>query len=139
MRLSSGNDIPIEERDPKEVTHHGGQAMAPEGVQVWNPAFDVTPNSLVKAIITEMGVVYPPYAENLAKICNPKKELKMPDYIVRDINLAPSGRLKIDWVRQHMPVLNAIREEFEATQPFQGIRVAVCIHLEAKTLIWPRY
>lgn len=57
----------------------------------------------------------------------------MPEYIVRDINLAPSGRLKIDWVREHMPVLNAIREEFEATQPFKGIRVAVCIHLEAKT------
>lgn len=74
MRLSTGNEIPIEERDPREVTHHGGQAMAPEGVQVWNPAFDVTPNSLVKAIITEMGIVYPPYAENLAKICCPKKE-----------------------------------------------------------------
>lgn len=57
----------------------------------------------------------------------------MPDYIVRDINLAPSGRLKIDWVRQHMPVLNVIREQFEKEQPFKGYRVAVCIHLEAKT------
>lgn len=57
----------------------------------------------------------------------------MADYIIRDLNLAPSGRLKIDWVRQHMPVLNAIREEFEADQPFKGKRVAVCIHLEAKT------
>ncbi|ABO50581.1 methylthioribose-1-phosphate isomerase [Desulforamulus reducens MI-1] len=73
MSLSSGEEIPIEERDPQEVTHHGGQPMAPEGVQVWNPAFDVTPNSLVKAIITERGVVLPPFAENLAKICCNKK------------------------------------------------------------------
>lgn len=73
MTLSSGEEIPIEERDPKEVTHHAGQAMAPDGVQVWNPAFDVTPNSLVTAIITEMGIIYPPYTENLAKICKPNK------------------------------------------------------------------
>lgn len=73
MRLSSGEEIPIEERDPREVTHHAGKAMAPDGVQVWNPAFDVTPNKLVTAIITEMGVVYPPYVENLAKICTNKK------------------------------------------------------------------
>lgn len=57
----------------------------------------------------------------------------MPKHIVRDINLAPSGRLKIDWVSQHMPVLNVIREQFEKEQPFKGYRVAVCIHLEAKT------
>lgn len=55
------------------------------------------------------------------------------DYIVRDINLAPMGKLKIDWVSEHMPVLNEIRKEFEATQPFMGVRVAVSIHLEAKT------
>jgi len=57
----------------------------------------------------------------------------MPDYVVRDISLAPSGRLKIDWVRAHMPVLNAIREEFERDRPFEGICVALSIHLEAKT------
>lgn len=57
----------------------------------------------------------------------------MPDYVVRDISLAPSGRLKIDWVRAHMPVLNAIREEFERDRPFEGINVALSIHLEAKT------
>ena len=57
----------------------------------------------------------------------------MLDYIVRDINLAPSGRLKIDWVSEHMPVLNEIRAEFEKEQPFKGVRVAVSIHLEAKT------
>lgn len=57
----------------------------------------------------------------------------MPDYIVRDINLAAGGRLKIDWVRAHMPVLNAIREEFERELPFKGVRVALSVHLEAKT------
>ncbi|GAB6157683.1 S-methyl-5-thioribose-1-phosphate isomerase [Desulfotomaculum varum] len=73
LSLSSGDEIPIEERDPREVTHPGGQAMAPEGVQVWNPAFDVTPHQLVTAIITEQGVIYPPYLENLAKVCGNKK------------------------------------------------------------------
>lgn len=52
---------------------------------------------------------------------------------VRDINLAPSGKLKIDWVSEHMPVLNEIRKEFEAEKPFQGQKVAMSIHLEAKT------
>lgn len=55
------------------------------------------------------------------------------DYVVRDIKLAPSGHLKIDWVREHMPVLNEIRKEFEKTKPFAGKRIAVSIHLEAKT------
>ncbi|MCL0100851.1 adenosylhomocysteinase [Peptococcaceae bacterium] len=57
----------------------------------------------------------------------------MSDYTVRDINLAKEGRLKIDWVKEHMPVLNAIRERFEREKPFSGVRVAICIHLEAKT------
>ncbi|MFZ5639904.1 MAG: adenosylhomocysteinase [Bacillota bacterium] len=55
------------------------------------------------------------------------------DYIVRDIKLAPGGKLKINWVQEHMPVLNEIRKEFEAKQPFKGKRVAVSVHLEAKT------
>ncbi|HWI54084.1 MAG TPA: adenosylhomocysteinase, partial [Desulfobacteria bacterium] len=42
------------------------------------------------------------------------------DYLVRDIGLAPSGKLKIDWVSEHMPVLNEIRKEFEASKPFEG-------------------
>jgi len=53
--------------------------------------------------------------------------------VIRDIGLAPGGRLKIDWVREHMPVLNAIRKEFEKDRPFKGVRVALSIHLEAKT------
>ncbi|WP_172249786.1 adenosylhomocysteinase [Saccharibacillus deserti] len=53
--------------------------------------------------------------------------------IIADINLAPEGRLKIDWVSAHMPVLNRIREQFEREQPFKGLKVSVCLHLEAKT------
>src|SRR4051812_46340711 len=53
--------------------------------------------------------------------------------IVRDFSLAPEGRLKIDWVNAHMPVLNKIREQFEQEKPFQGLKVAISLHLEAKT------
>jgi adenosylhomocysteinase len=53
--------------------------------------------------------------------------------IVRDPSLAPEGKLKIDWVQAHMPVLNQIRKEFEKDQPFKGLRVAISLHLEAKT------
>ncbi len=52
---------------------------------------------------------------------------------IKDITLAPSGRDKIDWVRSYMPILNAIRAEFEEKQPFSGLRIAMSIHLEAKT------
>lgn len=69
---------------------------------------------------------------NLPKEEKRRKNL-LPDYIVRDINLAGSGKLKIDWVQAHMPVLNAIRAEFEKEKPFQGTRIAMSIHLEAKT------
>ncbi|MFM7840593.1 MAG: S-methyl-5-thioribose-1-phosphate isomerase, partial [Nitrospira sp.] len=56
----SGNDIPIEQRNPSEVTTlHGGLATAPAGVPVLNPAFDVTPAALITAIITERGVFTP--------------------------------------------------------------------------------
>ena len=52
---------------------------------------------------------------------------------IRDIKLAPKGQLKIDWVAEHMPVLNMLRKEFEQEQPFKGLRVLICLHLEAKT------
>lgn len=57
----------------------------------------------------------------------------MVDYVIRKLDLADSGRLKIEWVQAHMPVLNAIRQEFERQQPFAGVRLALSIHLEAKT------
>jgi len=68
LGLVSGAGIPIEERDHTEVTHLAGRPVAPAGVKVWNPAFDVTPHNLITAIITDRGVVYPPYNENLRKI-----------------------------------------------------------------------
>lgn len=52
---------------------------------------------------------------------------------IRDLSLAPMGQLKIDWVKEHMPVLNQLRREFEAELPFAGKRVVICLHLEAKT------
>ncbi|WP_439116321.1 adenosylhomocysteinase [Paludifilum halophilum] len=55
------------------------------------------------------------------------------DSVVRDMSLAPQGRLKMDWARQHMPVLNRIREMFIAEKPLAGQRVAISLHLEAKT------
>jgi methylthioribose-1-phosphate isomerase len=69
--LPNGDAIPIEQRDPAEVTSLNGQAIAPNGVQAAHPAFDVTPHELITAIITERGVVYPPFEENLRRTLQP--------------------------------------------------------------------
>ncbi|MFD2672327.1 adenosylhomocysteinase [Marinicrinis sediminis] len=58
---------------------------------------------------------------------------KVNESIITDPSLAPEGKLKIDWVQAHMPVLNSIRDQFEAEQPFKGLKVAISLHLEAKT------
>jgi methylthioribose-1-phosphate isomerase len=63
--LPDGDAIPIEERDPSEVTTIAGWRIAPEGVLAAHPAFDVTPHELITALITEQGVIYPPFDENL--------------------------------------------------------------------------
>lgn len=68
LTLESGAQIPIEERAPEEVTHVFGVPVAPEGTAAANPAFDVTPNRYVTAIITEKGVARPPYEESLAAL-----------------------------------------------------------------------
>jgi len=68
MKLASGNDIMIEERDGEEVTHFGSSQTAPGKTRVYNPAFDITPNRLITAIITEKGVIKPDYSENFEKI-----------------------------------------------------------------------
>ena len=65
LTLASGDQIPIEQRAASEVTHVFGVPVAPEGTAVENPAFDVTPNRYVTAIITERGVARAPYAESL--------------------------------------------------------------------------
>jgi methylthioribose-1-phosphate isomerase len=69
LSLPTGRQIPIEERDPTEITNALGRQTAPDGVAVFNPAFDVTPADLVTAIITEHGVARPPYTESLPRIC----------------------------------------------------------------------
>ncbi|MBU7005467.1 S-methyl-5-thioribose-1-phosphate isomerase [Phosphitispora fastidiosa] len=68
MNLEKGDDIIIEEREAFEVTTVFGQQIAPQGIKVINPAFDVTPNRLVTAIITDRGIVRPPYIESLRKL-----------------------------------------------------------------------
>jgi methylthioribose-1-phosphate isomerase len=65
LSLSSGDEIPIEERSPEEVTHIQGVPVAPEGVKAANPAFDVTPHSYITAIITEKGIIKEPYTKGL--------------------------------------------------------------------------
>src|SRR5499426_1048308 len=65
LKCKSGSEIPIEERDPKEVSHPFGRCVTPAGVRVLNPAFDITPNDLVSAFITEKGIITPPYKENI--------------------------------------------------------------------------
>ena len=70
LNTPTGDQIPIEQRSPREVTHHGGRQMAPDGVQVENPAFDVTPNKYVTAIITERGIARTPYSESLKELAS---------------------------------------------------------------------
>ncbi len=64
----SGDQIPIEERDEREVTEGFGKRTAPQGVKVYNPAFDITPHELVTAIITERGIIRPPYSDSLKQL-----------------------------------------------------------------------
>jgi methylthioribose-1-phosphate isomerase len=66
--IASGAEIPIEERDPAEVTSFGGVRVAPEGAAVYNPAFDVTPGHLIAAFVTECGILRPPYGESIADL-----------------------------------------------------------------------
>ena len=68
LSLTSGYQIPIEERSPEEVTHIKGIPIAPKGVRAANPAFDVTPHAYITAIITEKGIIRAPYTEGLRTI-----------------------------------------------------------------------
>lgn len=67
LSLPNGDGIPIEQRDPREVSHGFGKATVPEGVQVYNPAFDVTPAKLIRGIICERGVIEPVNEANIRK------------------------------------------------------------------------
>lgn len=73
LSIESGEQIPIEERAEREVTHIGDQQIGPDGVAVHNPAFDVTPNELIAAIITDKGVARPPYTESLQAVAGEKR------------------------------------------------------------------
>ncbi|MGO9402625.1 MAG: S-methyl-5-thioribose-1-phosphate isomerase [Terriglobales bacterium] len=68
LATPDGSKIPIEQRNPKEVTHIAGKQMVPDGVEVENPAFDVTPAKFVAAIITERGIARAPYTESLRRM-----------------------------------------------------------------------
>jgi len=68
MSIPSGDEIDIEERPPGEVTHVGDTKITPDGIDVANPAFDITPACFITAIITEVGIAYPPYKDSLAEL-----------------------------------------------------------------------
>jgi methylthioribose-1-phosphate isomerase len=91
-----GAAIPIENRHPDEVTHIGGRRIAPTGVRVANPAFDVTPHALVTAIITENGVAKPPYHTSLRKLVRdrPSKAVTLEDKALTQRRTAAKKRIK---------------------------------------------
>jgi methylthioribose-1-phosphate isomerase len=68
LSIPSGKEIPIEERDPVEITRGFGKQTAPDGIDVFNPAFDVTPNHLITAFITDRGVIKPPFLQNFPSV-----------------------------------------------------------------------
>jgi methylthioribose-1-phosphate isomerase len=77
LACPDGNRIPIEQRNPQEVTHIGGKQMVPDGVAVENPAFDVTPSKYVAAIITERGIARAPYAESLQHLAGAEARIEV--------------------------------------------------------------
>jgi len=68
MSIPDGDGIPIEQRAPEEVSCGFGRRTVPEGVEIYNPAFDVTPNELIAGIITEQGILWPPYVKSIAEL-----------------------------------------------------------------------
>lgn len=78
MTVPDGDAVPIEERSAAEVTHVEGVCIAPEGVAVANPAFDVTPHRYVTAIVTERGIVWPPFHEGLRRIMGTEESHETP-------------------------------------------------------------
>ena len=68
MTLTTGEDIPIEQRDSDELFHTGGRRIAPEGIEGWNPVFDITPAALVDVLVTERGIVESPNREKMQEL-----------------------------------------------------------------------
>ncbi len=73
FNIKTGDEIPIEERGAEEIVEIAGKRIAPDGVKTFSPAFDVTPNELITAIVTELGIIYPPFYEGIKKI---KEQIK---------------------------------------------------------------
>jgi methylthioribose-1-phosphate isomerase len=71
LSIADGTAIPIEQRDPREITHGFGRQTAPDGIDVYNPAFDVTPAKLIAGIITEKGVISPVLRETIRNVLAP--------------------------------------------------------------------
>ena len=78
MSLRSGEESPLEQRDPEEVTHLRDRPLAREGVWAGHPAFDVTPHALITAIVTEQGVVEPPFKKNLRRMMQDRQTAGTP-------------------------------------------------------------
>jgi len=76
LECPDGSQIPIEQRNGKEVTHIAGRQMVPDGVAVENPAFDVTPAKYVAAIITERGIAKAPYQDSLRQLAQVESEVR---------------------------------------------------------------
>ena len=68
LNLADGGGIPIEERSPEEVAEPFGMKLSPEGIKVFNPAFDVTPAELISGFITDKGIIRPPYRESISRV-----------------------------------------------------------------------
>jgi methylthioribose-1-phosphate isomerase len=77
LACPDGDHIPIEQRNPKEVTHIAGKQMVPDGVAIENPAFDVTPAKYVAAIITEKGIAHAPYGQSLQKLAGTESAVEV--------------------------------------------------------------
>ena len=73
MRRKTGADVSIEERSPREITHFGEKRIVPEGVNVWNPAFDITQAKYLSGLITEKGIIRKPYKRNLARLAGARQ------------------------------------------------------------------
>ncbi len=75
MSIAAGSQIPIEQRSEREITHGFGRQTAPTGVKAYNPAFDVTPARLIRAIICERGVIQPVTRDSIAAVVSPESRV----------------------------------------------------------------
>ena len=94
LSIADGSAIPIEQRDPREVTHGFGRQTAPEGVDVYNPAFDVTPADLIAGIITEKGVIRPVNAATIREVLGSIFEMK---WRGAPMGIAPNRAQAVGW------------------------------------------